>query len=209
MNKKQLQREQSRQNILQAAAELFARKGYLATSVEDIAAATHTGKTNIYYHFKSKEGLFHQLMLRHQRDWLQYWESQKHRYPTAVEQLYALVELSVTRGFALHKAAAEFLQESWCKNEEFMVDMAEKCEENRRFLAEIIRMGMDNGEFRQGDARLFGHILESLFRGLDDAAKSLDLEQTKTLYRTGLNVFLQGISASSEEASVPSNHPLP
>ncbi|MFD2173014.1 CerR family C-terminal domain-containing protein [Rhodobacter lacus] len=43
--------------LLRAAAEIFGRKGFDATSTREIAAAAHTNLASIAYHFGSKEGL--------------------------------------------------------------------------------------------------------------------------------------------------------
>lgn len=56
------QEESVRERLLRAAAELFARKGYAATSVHEIVAACGVTKPVLYYYFGSKEGLFLQLM---------------------------------------------------------------------------------------------------------------------------------------------------
>lgn len=46
--------------IAKAAAELFARKGYAATSMNEIAEASHLSKPGLYHHFKDKaEVLLH------------------------------------------------------------------------------------------------------------------------------------------------------
>jgi AcrR family transcriptional regulator len=50
--------ESTRDTILAAARELFARYGLSKTTVEDIARAVHMGKGSLYYYFKSKEDLF-------------------------------------------------------------------------------------------------------------------------------------------------------
>lgn len=42
---------------LQTAATLFLTKGFQVTSMDDIVAHSKVSKTNIYYHFKSKEEL--------------------------------------------------------------------------------------------------------------------------------------------------------
>jgi TetR/AcrR family transcriptional regulator, transcriptional repressor for nem operon len=47
----------SREKILQVALDQFYRKGYQATSVDDIIAQAVVSKSNFYYHFKSKEDL--------------------------------------------------------------------------------------------------------------------------------------------------------
>src|SRR5262252_9709636 len=48
--------------ILEAAATLFLRNGYLGTSVDDIAALAHVSKQTVYTHFADKEQLFAALI---------------------------------------------------------------------------------------------------------------------------------------------------
>jgi len=49
--------------IREAAARLFLEKGYLGTSMDEIAAAARISKQTIYTHFSSKEQLFADLVL--------------------------------------------------------------------------------------------------------------------------------------------------
>lgn len=49
--------ESRREALLDAAAEMFAAKGYDGTSIRDIAGAVGMLPGSLYYHFKSKEGL--------------------------------------------------------------------------------------------------------------------------------------------------------
>jgi len=51
-----------RERLLKAAVELFARKGYAATGVQEIVAACGVTKPVLYYYFGSKEGLFLEIM---------------------------------------------------------------------------------------------------------------------------------------------------
>ncbi len=46
------------QRILSAAAGLFARKGYAAVSINDIAAAVGGSKANVFHHFPTKDALY-------------------------------------------------------------------------------------------------------------------------------------------------------
>lgn len=59
----------NRDLILQWATELFLQKGYLATGMDEIVALSKVSKTNIYYHFASKEELLaaiiHQLITQY------------------------------------------------------------------------------------------------------------------------------------------------
>lgn len=56
---------QKRFQILDAAAELIAEKGFVQTSVDDvIAKAGLSGKSHFYHYFKSKEALGHEVLAR-------------------------------------------------------------------------------------------------------------------------------------------------
>lgn len=52
----------SKQKILDAAEQVFSRKGYYQTSMQDIATEAKVAKGTLYYHFKSKDELFIMLM---------------------------------------------------------------------------------------------------------------------------------------------------
>jgi AcrR family transcriptional regulator len=51
--------------MVEAAAELIGRQGVNATSVEDILAASETGKSQFYHYFGSKQGLISAVIERH------------------------------------------------------------------------------------------------------------------------------------------------
>ncbi|MFA7403602.1 MAG: TetR/AcrR family transcriptional regulator [Pelobacteraceae bacterium] len=53
---------EARERLLAAALEQFALRGYAATSVRELCEAAGVTKPVLYYYFKSKEGLFLQLM---------------------------------------------------------------------------------------------------------------------------------------------------
>jgi len=55
VGRREEKREATRQEILAAAGILFIKKGYDATSVDDIADAANVAKGTLYYHFKSKD----------------------------------------------------------------------------------------------------------------------------------------------------------
>jgi TetR/AcrR family transcriptional regulator len=52
----------SRDRLLQAAIDVFARKGYSATTVREIVDTAGVTKPVLYYHFGSKEGIYLALM---------------------------------------------------------------------------------------------------------------------------------------------------
>jgi AcrR family transcriptional regulator len=56
------EKEGRRNDILAAAKEVFAKSGYQATTIADIAKVAKLSYGSIYWYFDSKEALFHALM---------------------------------------------------------------------------------------------------------------------------------------------------
>ncbi len=60
--------KEQRQRVLEKAAELFAKKGFHETTVEDIARALNMTKGSVYYYIPSKQAILYQLYAQtHQR----------------------------------------------------------------------------------------------------------------------------------------------
>jgi len=57
--------ERSREQILDAALNLFSHQGYRATSVRDIAGGAGVSTGNVYHHFPDKETIFRLLLDRY------------------------------------------------------------------------------------------------------------------------------------------------
>src|ERR1700730_7495747 len=62
--RKELLSEWRHGEVLQAARRIFARLGYSATNVEDIAREAGMAKGTIYLYFKSKEEVFAAMLAR-------------------------------------------------------------------------------------------------------------------------------------------------
>jgi TetR/AcrR family transcriptional regulator len=58
--------EATRDRVLRLADALFARRGYAAVSMRDVAVASGVTKPALYYHFRDKDALFAEVVLVHQ-----------------------------------------------------------------------------------------------------------------------------------------------
>jgi AcrR family transcriptional regulator len=54
--------DETRRQILAAAADLFHKQGVAATSPDEIIEASGTGKGQFYHYFKNKQGLVHEVL---------------------------------------------------------------------------------------------------------------------------------------------------
>ncbi|PAF31169.1 MULTISPECIES: TetR/AcrR family transcriptional regulator [Paenibacillus] len=199
MNKKQLQTEQTKKKLADASRALFVQKGYKATSIEDIVAATGSSKGNIYYHFKSKEGLFLYLIDEWDREWEENWASKEHLYKTSTEKIHGLMEQLVLddMNHPLTKAADEFFTGEKKENdiEERIALMFER---HIQFNRQLVQQGIENGEFKEDNVDHLALILESAIIGLSQLSRGMKSEEAVALYRQAANVFLHGISISKD-----------
>ena len=53
----------TRERILQAAAEVFAERGYQGTSMDEIARRAGSSKGGVYFHFPNKQAIFEALIV--------------------------------------------------------------------------------------------------------------------------------------------------
>ena len=63
--RKRLTGEQRRVALLESALEVFAKRGYHASSIDDIAREAGVSKALIYEHFTSKQDLYAELLEQH------------------------------------------------------------------------------------------------------------------------------------------------
>ncbi|WP_426334884.1 TetR/AcrR family transcriptional regulator [Paenibacillus silvae] len=195
MNKKQLQSEQTKKKLADASKALFVQKGYKATSIEDIVAATGSSKGNIYYHFKSKEGLFLYLIDEWDREWEASWSAKEHLYRTSTEKIYGLAEQLIMDDLnhPLTKAADEFFTGEKKEND-IQERIAVMFERHIEFNRQLIQEGIDKGEFNQNSVEHLALILESIIIGLSQMSRKLEPEEALALYRQAAGVFLYGIA---------------
>jgi len=195
VNKKKLQTEQTKKKIADAARALFVQKGYKATSIEDIVKATGCSAGNIYYHFKSKEGLFLHLVDEWNQEWEDTWQNKEPLYPTTVDKLYGMAEhLALDQlNHPLIKAIDEFFN-----NSEKASDVEERINEMVKgylnFNQQLLQRGVDNGEFANTDITGLAIILDSLLFGLSQHSRKMGREEALTAYRLAMDVFLYGIA---------------
>lgn len=75
----------NRTTVMRIAASMFLEKGYQTTSMDEIVAVSKVSKTNIYYHFKSKEELLAAIV-----------DQLIEHYTEVVHEIASRTDLSVT-----------------------------------------------------------------------------------------------------------------
>jgi AcrR family transcriptional regulator len=120
------QRSQARhQRILDAALDVFARRGYRDTAVDAIAAASGTSKGGVYFHFPNKGAIFKALLHRTADLLLDRTEAAMRDVADPVAKVDAAL-MTALRLFAEHRTLARlFLVEALGAGPEFSAALME------------------------------------------------------------------------------------
>ena len=84
---KEREREQRRNDIIDAARKLFADKDFDEVSMNEIAGEVGLGKSTLYLYFKNKESLYFAVVLRGTRIWAEMVKKEVEKGNTGLEKL--------------------------------------------------------------------------------------------------------------------------
>ena len=145
-----------RAEILRLAAGLFAERGFKATTVRDIAEAAGVLSGSLYHHFDSKESIIEELL----REYVDELLSDYRRIIAdggPPRQVLSRLANSVFASFAEHRAPIMVWQKERQNLERRpgFAYLAEAQAELERLWTEVIRQGIEAGDFREDlDPRL-------------------------------------------------------
>ncbi|TDL70002.1 TetR family transcriptional regulator [Paenibacillus amylolyticus] len=184
---------QIKKDIARNTKELFAQKGYSATSMDDICTINNRSKGSIYYHFKSKEELFMYLIKLNNEDWMDAWLDKESGYKTAIDKLYGLADHYVDDlANPLNHAINEFVS-GQVVSQEMLDEMLSLIRIPYATYESIITKGMEDGELKQDDPQDVMHIIYGLFSGLTTLYYEKDLTDIRRIYHKGMASLLAGI----------------
>ncbi|NGM81855.1 TetR/AcrR family transcriptional regulator [Paenibacillus sp. 7124] len=184
---------QTKETILLHAKALFSQKGYKGVSISDICTATGLSKGSIYHHFKNKEDLFVHLAEAAFMDSWKDWDTRSVRFSSAVEKLYAYSELFADNvDLSLTKAGEDFIATTGADSEAVQKFGAIIAGYVQRF-EEMIREGIERGEFKQQESGEMAFALLSCYSGLANNSRFMDKENAKRMYRKMTDILLDGI----------------
>lgn len=176
---KEQQSEQTRRRIVDAATDLFARKGFHATSIADLASAIGLTKGAFYHHFAAKEDVFHAVVLQVRSTWEENVEAAVRHHENALEQLTALL---VGHAKLIHRRPELCLVVSGLSEEmrHTHPDLTEVLHGIYRdliaFIEDMLRTGQARGEVRKDiDPRVIAVDVVGMLRGVSCFAVVTDL----------------------------------
>jgi TetR/AcrR family transcriptional regulator, cholesterol catabolism regulator len=153
-----------RADVVQLAGELFARKGYRATTVREIADAAGILSGSLYHHFDSKESIGDEILSGFINDVLADYREAVSSAGSPRDVLEQIVR-STSRTLSRHRAALAMLQNDWSyfsTQPRFGYLRQALSEIERTWITQLER-GQQSGIFRADlDARLTYRLLRDV-----------------------------------------------
>lgn len=138
--------------IIQAATQVFARKGYAGTIMSQVAEEAGTGKGTLYEYFKSKEDLFFAVFEQLMADSADLITSADDTEATAAHRLETLANALIeswTANLELYALVMEFWSATAnlpCR-QRFKTAFQEGYTQFREQVGALIQKGIDQGDF--------------------------------------------------------------
>jgi AcrR family transcriptional regulator len=155
---RQLQGEQTRQRIIEAAAQLFVRKGFYGTSIADLAQAVGLTKGALYHHFENKDAIFFAVIETVRDAWRETVARDVLKAGDALTRLAVLFDnhaRCISENETLCLVMGSLVAEMDGVNPTFMAALEKIYADLTLFIERIIRKGQAVGQVRPDlDARL-------------------------------------------------------
>ena len=164
----------SRSQLLDAAEEVFGRKGFHETTLKEIAELAEFSVGSVYSFFENKDDLFQQIFVRRGEEFMPLLREAARDEGSPIEQLHRLIDFEIgwfraNRHFGrlyLRNSSATMLS----SDREVDEVIAANYDESMRLQAALMQRGQQAGQIREGDPE----VLARLFSGMISAYQALD-----------------------------------
>ena len=136
-----------RERLIRSALRLFAERGFVATTVEEITNLADVGKGTFFNYFPSKEHIF-AARAKGQAGKVEGFLAQAHDSTESMGELFYRLAMSLSQGFEANPAIFRSILVAVSSNELVREMLSDALEQARKPLAEIMLLGQQRGEIR-------------------------------------------------------------
>jgi AcrR family transcriptional regulator len=190
-----------REQILRAARRCFIDNGYHPTRMDDIARAAELSKGGVYFHFKSKQEVFEQLVEEEFARSMQFLRNVGEGQGSVFEKMQ-LIGGHYLQYFNAAPDAPRFfvvMGEMALRDDRLSERLLEMQTAFIDEIAGLLQKGVDEGTLREVDTTAVAAILKALLDGLEGLhALKYPMEVSRFL-GTGLQLVLRGLVGVPDE----------
>lgn len=181
--------------ILEAARTCFIEKGYFATKMDEIARQAGLSKGGVYFHFESKQDIFHTLVEREYELTKTFLES------VAVEEGdFATKIMHIAGHFTSIFESSDnprfivVIMEMSLRDDDIAQLFTQMQQSYLDKMTQMITWGIAHGELREVDAEATSFLLKSLLDGIQLAyTHEHTIASPERIVSSGLDMVLEGL----------------
>ena len=162
-----VEKEEVREQIVEAARQIFSRYGFKKTTMDEIAQSVSKGKSSIYYYFQSKEDIYKAVIEKEAtliRDELTKAISEANN---PVDKLKAYVTVRM-RTFHAMANFYEAIKNEFLTNLDFINKIREKYDkEEMQMVENFLKEGINRNDFNLDNTELAAIAIVTAMKGLE------------------------------------------
>jgi AcrR family transcriptional regulator len=186
-----------RQQILEAAAEVFSSKGYYSAKIEDIAERAGIGKGTVYEYFPSKEELFRVTLKEGTSFLMCLIREQVERETTIRGKLLAFTKKNIEIGRRYRVLSKTTILITGLIDEELCDCLLEMHKELLRTVENVIQGGIEAGQLKPVDVNMLANVFSGGVTGACSPLINKSAERDEESLATEIvDYFLDGIAVS-------------
>ena len=189
--------ERKRAEIMTAAAQVFAQRGYAGTTTKDIAEAADVGESTLYNYFESKRDIFISIASQKAKTIDDLFGAARPKNP---QEMISLMDKAL--GIILSQApyTRSLLIEAWMDNDLFENFLRLRLMRVQQFIQDMIAEEIAQDKFRPmdpalGARMLIGMTIGAILPALRGNEASITPEQRHAAAETIITVLLNGLQA--------------
>ena len=141
----------TKRKIFETSMELFAKKGYEATSIEEITSVVGVAKGTLYYHFSTKEEIFNFLVEEGMKLLKNSVDIKCSKLEKSIDKLKAIILIQIKIIVKYENFISILLSQIWGGEPRNMM-CREYVFEYINMIENIIKEGIEKGELIDGDS---------------------------------------------------------
>lgn len=142
----------TKRKIFETSMKLFAKKGYDATSIEEITATVGVAKGTLYYHFSSKEEIFNFLVEEGMKLLKNSIDIKTSKLDNTIDKLRAIILIQIKIITKYEDFMTIVLSQIW-GHEQRNIMCKDKVIQYIKTIEDIIAEGIEKNEIIRGGSR--------------------------------------------------------
>lgn len=185
-----------KEQIMEAALQIFSAKGFHLAKIEDIAQEAGVGKGTVYEYFESKEDLFKEILKEGMFTFDELIAEELSEVETTKDKLQGLIRQSLFIWKRFYPLAKSTIMETTFLDPPFRSWLMEKHYQRLLLIRDIVEEGIQKQEIRPINGLHFAYLFYGGLGVLANAYEEEDLQSEKMeqIAAEMLDYYLKGIA---------------